>query len=113
MIPLWGEEHKRKINLGGSRSASTHIAILDEAKLRRAERETNRRRQEGAVEIQTWWKGLSERRRIRNEMKRTFQEDVTGLTGLRCLPLIGRDEEALGMWSAAMVAGGSGKILWR
>ncbi|KZP14839.1 hypothetical protein FIBSPDRAFT_1048607, partial [Athelia psychrophila] len=106
MIPLWGEEHKRKINLGGSRSASTHTAILDEAKSRRAERESNRRRQDGAVGIQTWWKGLRERRRIRDEMRRTFEGDVTGLNGLRCLALIGRDEKALGVWSAAMVAGG-------
>lgn len=108
MIPLWGEEQKRKINLGGSRSSSTHTTILDEAKSRRAEREFNRRQQEGAVGIQTWWKGLSERRRIRNDMKRTFDGDVTGLNGLRCLALIGRDEEALDVWSAAIVAGGPG-----
>ncbi|KAF7981928.1 hypothetical protein HWV62_30697 [Athelia sp. TMB] len=107
MIPLWGEEKKRKINLGGSRSASTHAAILDEAKARRAERESTRRRQEGAVGIQTWWKGIKERRRIRGEMRNAFERDVTGLNGLRCLALIGRDEEALGVWSTAMIAGGS------
>lgn len=43
------------------------------------------------------------------EILREFDEDVTGITGLRCLILIGRREKhALAVWSQRMIEGGPG-----
>lgn len=109
MIPIWEDDRRRKINLGGASSASSHTAILDEAKARRLEREDYRRKEINAVRIQAWWRGISEARSARRKMKRTFSDDVTGITGLRCLVLIGRDEDVLGQWSSAMIASGPGE----
>lgn len=41
---------------------------------------------------------------MRNQMRTTFESDVMSITGLRCLVLIGQDEEALGIWSNAMLS---------
>jgi ubiquitin-protein ligase E3 C len=115
MIPIWGgDERRRPMNLGGTTSASTHAAILDEAKARRQEREDQRRREECAVRVQAWWRGLREARGVRAEMRRGFIEggDVGGIGALRCLVLIGgRDGEVLGRWSAVMGGdGGEGEL---
>jgi ubiquitin-protein ligase E3 C len=42
-------------------------------------------------------------------MKRAFENDVTGITGLRCVVLIGRDDDILGKWSSTMVERGEGE----
>jgi ubiquitin-protein ligase E3 C len=109
MIPVWGDERRRPINLGGSTtSASSHAAILDQAKARRLEREDNRRREENAVKLQAWWRGVREARLVREQMKIVFERDVNGITALRCLVLIGRsDERVLGQWSTSMTEGQS------
>lgn len=107
MLPVFGDERKRKINLGGASSASSRSAILNQAQVRRTERLEERKRQEGAVKLQAWWRGLREERMGRKEMRRIFEQDMDGLRGLRCLVLIGsRDEEALAMWSMRMVQSG-------
>lgn len=108
MIPIWEDEKRRKINLGGATSASSHAAILDQVKARRLEREDYRRREINAVRLQAWWRGVSEAKLARQHMKTVFANDVTGITGLRCLVLIGKDEDVLGQWSRAMIAGGQG-----
>jgi ubiquitin-protein ligase E3 C len=110
MFPIWGDDRRRKINLGGASSASSQTAILDEAKARRLEREDQRRKQINAVKLQAWWRGISEARSARKQMKRTFADDVTGITGLRCLVLIGRDEDVLGQWSSTMIVSGHGEL---
>ena len=53
---------------------------------------------------------MKESQRIREKLKREFDVDVTGINGLRCLVLIGKDEEILSKWSTAMVAGGPGEF---
>jgi hypothetical protein len=104
MMPIWGDERRRTINLGGAASpAPSHAAILDQAKARRQEREDNRRREESAVRVQAWWRGVKETMLVKAEMKRVFAGDIQGIRGLRCLVLVGRDDEVLAMWSAAMV----------
>ncbi|KAF9222782.1 HECT-domain-containing protein [Gyrodon lividus] len=103
MLPLFGDERRRReINLGGSTSVSSQAAILDQARARRIEREALRRREESAIRIQAWWRGVSEARRVRQQLRQVFQENVTGLTALRCLVLIGQDEALLGQWSKKM-----------
>lgn len=90
-------------------TASTSTAILQDAKVRRAQREQAKRMEQSATKIQACWRCATERRRVKNVLRERFKEDVTSTTGLRCLVLIGGDEEVLGVWSAAMVAGGDGE----
>ncbi|TFK70099.1 HECT-domain-containing protein [Pluteus cervinus] len=95
-------ERRRKINLGGVSSAATSTEVLGQAKAIRLERLEQKRRQENATRLQAWWRGVNEARRTRDEMRRTFEGDVSGLTGLRCLVLIGQDEGILGRWSSTL-----------
>lgn len=101
MLPLFGDERRRReINLGGSTSVSSQAAILDQARARRMEREAQRKREECAIRIQAWWRGAREARRVRQQLRWTFREQVTSLTALRCLVLVGDDEDLLSLWSA-------------
>jgi ubiquitin-protein ligase E3 C len=43
-------------------------------------------------------------------MRRAFEADVEGITGLRCMVLIGMDQEVLGKWSQTVA--GNGVCLW-
>ncbi|GBE82990.1 HECT-domain-containing protein [Sparassis latifolia] len=108
MIPVFGDDpikRRREINLGGAHSAVSYSDILNDAKAKRLRRLDVKRREEAAISIQAWWRGHSEARFVKQNLLCTFQEDVTSLRGLRCLVLIGQDEEALGAWSAAVVNG--------
>lgn len=109
MLPIFGDERRRNINLGGASSASTQATILDQAKQRRILRDEQKRRHESAVILQAWWRGVREARLVRRQMRTTFESDVMAITGLRCLVLIGQDEEALGIWSNAMLAQNQGE----
>ncbi|KAG2070327.1 HECT-domain-containing protein [Suillus decipiens] len=107
MLPLFGDERRREINLGGSSSVTTsQAAILNQARARRIERETVRKRQESAVTIQAWWRGITSARRVRQELREQFTGDITGLTGLRCLVLIGQDTSFLDRWAAEVLSQG-------
>lgn len=111
MLPLFGDNdtrRRRQINLGGASSAASHTAILGQAKARRQERDEQRRRHDSAVRVQAWWRGIKEVRAARAQMRKAFEADVGGLTGLRCLVLMGRDADALGAWSSAVTSGGEG-----
>jgi ubiquitin-protein ligase E3 C len=110
MIPLFGNERKRQINLGGHSSSASHDSILNEAKAKREARQDQKRRLHNAVRIQAWWRGMREARAVRQELRKTFEQDVTGMMGLRCLVLVGQDERALAMWSTAMVSSGEGEM---
>ncbi|RDB26515.1 hypothetical protein Hypma_005662 [Hypsizygus marmoreus] len=107
MYPLFDDSRKRKINLGGASSASSHSAILDQARAQRNERLEQKRRQENALKLQAWWRGLKEARRTRTAMRTAFEGDITSIMGLRCLVLIGgKDEEALAIWSSRIMQSG-------
>jgi len=106
---MFADDRKRKINLGGASSASSHAYIVDQARVRRIERLEQKQRQDNARRIQAWWRGLRQARRARKEISRAFDEDVTGITGMRCLILIGRREKhAVAVWSQRMIEGGPG-----
>ena len=110
MIPLFGEDDirkRREINLGGARSAS-YSDILQEAKAQRSQRHDLKRKQESATKIQAWWRGVSRKQQLRRELRDVFTGDVASLTGLRCFVLLGVDQEALGMWSSAILGGEQG-----
>lgn len=105
MLPLdiFNDNRRRRINLGGAATTTTQAAILDQAKARRSERLDHKRRQESAIRVQAWWRGIIQVRRTRQDMRRIFHDNVTNITGLRCLVLIGRDEEMLARWSTTML----------
>jgi ubiquitin-protein ligase E3 C len=105
MIPIFGDESRRKINLGGASAAAGERDVLLNARKEREERRAIRRRQESAIKLQAWWRGVSEAQRTRRELRRRFESDPTSLNGLRCLVLMGHDEEVLGLWSCAMNEG--------
>ncbi|KAG6888453.1 hypothetical protein C0995_008128 [Termitomyces sp. Mi166 len=108
MFTPFGDERKRKINLGGVSSVVSNTTLLGQARALRTERLEQQRRHENASKVQAWWRGTQEARRVRRQMRRMFEQDVCGVDGLRCLVIIGRkDEEALATWSSAMAAGGS------
>jgi ubiquitin-protein ligase E3 C len=107
MHPLFGSNdldgrRKRQINLGGLSSNASQTALLEQAKTRREERDAQKRRAEAAVRVQAWWRGESEGKRVRNGLKQVLRDDTKGINGLRALVLIGRDEDALALWSSSM-----------
>ncbi|GLB43810.1 putative HECT-domain-containing protein [Lyophyllum shimeji] len=107
MFTPFGDERRRKINLGGTPSAVTHAALIDQTRARRTERLEQQRRHDNALRIQAWWRGIKEARRARVAIREAFESDLEGLVGLRCLAVIGRnDEQALAMWSDRMISGG-------
>ncbi|KAJ7227472.1 HECT-domain-containing protein [Mycena pura] len=108
MLPLFGDEKRRQINLGGKSSVSTLSSLTDQAKARRADRFLEKRKNDSATRIQAWWRGVSATLAVRAEMRRAFETDIEGITGLRCLVLIGLDEDALGKWSRTIAGKGEG-----
>ena len=50
-------------------------------------------------------------RSVRRQMVHLFECDPLSLVALRCLVLIGRNENVLGTWSAAVVRRGTGACL--
>ena len=108
-IPLFAEEQRRRINLGGSSSVVSHATIIDSARLKRLERLEQKRRHDSACKLQEWWRGVIQTRQIKNELRTRFEADVLGIDGMRCLVLLDKDEEALAIWSRAVLASGSGK----
>lgn len=112
MYGIFGDESKRKINLGGVSSAVSHTTLIDRTRALRNERLAQQRRNEKALKIQAWWRGLKEARAARKEMRGAFEQDVTSLNGMRYLVIVGeKDAQALAIWSREMAAGGPGTLL--
>ncbi len=110
-LPPFGDspgQRRRAINLGGSTSQTTQSALLQEARARRQQRNDLKRKQDSATKIQSWWRGRQQARFVREQMRALFQDNVTNITGLRCVVLIGSDVLVLAKWSSAMLADGGG-----
>ena len=103
-----GDERRRKINLGGVSVTSSQASILERVHAQRVARAETKRRTDGAIRIQAWYRGLREARAVRKELRKLFSADVLSLTGLRCLVLIGRDDEVLSTWVTSVLASGEG-----
>ncbi|KAI0632541.1 HECT-domain-containing protein [Trametes polyzona] len=106
-IPLFGDtpnKRRREINLGGTHTATSHNDILQQAKLRRLQRNDLKRRQDSAALIQRWWRARAALQAARRDLRHTFEQDISSLTGLRCLVLLGQDEDALGRWSSVILS---------
>lgn len=111
MIPLFNDDRKRKINLGGVHPAISPAAIIDRVREERIIRAEQKRRVEKVIQIQAWWRGIRESRHAKADMRQAFEADATGISGLRCLVLIGKDDEVLSQWSKAMLTLGNGAFL--
>jgi ubiquitin-protein ligase E3 C len=111
MLPLFGADDKkrRNINLGGRSTSSTHTSILDEARLRREQRQNQLRQQKSAIRIQAWWRGKRESRIVRVRLRPVLEQDPAGINGLRAVALIGQDEESLAIWSRNVLQSGESK----
>lgn len=110
MLPLFGADgrKRRNINLGGLSTSSTHTSILDEARLRREERQSQLKREQSAIRIQAWWRGKRVARVVRIQLRHMLDQDPTGVNGLRAVALIGQDEESLAIWSRNALQSGEG-----
>ena len=108
MLPLFGtdDRKRRNINLGGRSTSSTHTSILDEARLRREERQSQLKQQQSAIRIQSWWRGKREARVLRVQLRHILDQDPAGISGLRAVVLIGQDEESLEIWSHNVLQSG-------
>jgi len=98
------DERKRKINLGGTSITSTPASILERVQAERLARAQQKRRIDNAIKVQAWYRGLKEARETRSELQKLFKADILSLTGLRCLVLIGRDEDVLSTWVTKVLA---------
>ena len=105
MLPLFDGPNKRKrtINLGGISSASSHDAVLQAAKVQRAERHAQKQQRDAALHLQAWWRGCVHRRRLREELRKRFDDDVRSVDAMRCLIILRRDEDRLALWSKTLL----------
>ncbi|EKM53845.1 uncharacterized protein PHACADRAFT_260396 [Phanerochaete carnosa HHB-10118-sp] len=113
-FPLFGDGpggRRREINLGGLITATSQTSLLQDAKARRMQRNDLRKRQESATRIQSWWRGRKHAQRVRSELRRTFEDNITNITGLRCLVLIGKDEALLGRWAEAILVDNAAHLI--
>lgn len=112
MIPRYVEHNKRRkeINLGGVHSASTHEDILAQAKARRLQRQDQKIQLDNAIRIQAWWRGVQCRQDTKKALRRVFEENITNIEGLRCLVVIGQDEDVLARWSTAIISNATGQL---
>ncbi|KAL0063149.1 ubiquitin-protein ligase (E3) [Marasmius tenuissimus] len=113
MLPLFTgtdpTSSRRRINLGGASSSSSSAqSTLESAKARRNERLEHRRRVDAASQIQAWWRGLLERRAVRERLSREL--DSSGkwdVDSIRRVCFIGSGD-VVGRWSRGVVE--SGKV---
>ena len=113
-IPLFGDapnKRRREINLGGNHSATSYNDIVSEARLRRLQRNDAKRRIDAATQIQSSWRGYMAKRDVRRSLRATFDQDICSTTALRCLVLLGQDEDALGRWSTVVTTSRKGESL--
>lgn len=102
--PFFESGRTRKINLGGSTSTSTHASILDSVKARRHAKLDAQRRTESAVQIQSWYRGRSQAKKIRAQLRESFDLGQGGIEWTRCLVAAcgSEDQDRLGRWSSIM-----------
>lgn len=110
-FPIFGDnpgKRRREINLGGLSTAASHSSIVQDAKERREQRNLQRKKVENATRIQSWWRGRKHARQVRSQLRTTFEQNVSNVTGLRCLVLIGKDETLLTEWAKVMLSDNAG-----
>ncbi|PFH45540.1 hypothetical protein AMATHDRAFT_71617 [Amanita thiersii Skay4041] len=112
-VTLFSDEQRRKINLGGTSSATSQASILTNARAQRNERLEQKQRQDSARKVQAWWRGRRLTKQLRRELRAYFEHDVLGIKGMRCLVLLNGDQEALALWSRTVLAHGGRDALFK
>lgn len=102
-MSLFSDEKKRKINLGGSSSGASPSQLRNQVRQQRELRHQQKLQAEAATKIQSRWRRTQAVERLRVELRRSYESDVTGINGMRCLVLLGYDEDALGRWCTTML----------
>ncbi|KAF9522169.1 HECT-domain-containing protein [Crepidotus variabilis] len=110
MMFSFENERRRKINLGGASASSSQTSIFERVQAERQARAEHKRRTESATQIQAFYRGSKEKHAARAEMRKAFEADVLSLTGLRCLVLMGQDDEVLTTWVQRVLEGGEGQV---
>ncbi|KZV93827.1 HECT-domain-containing protein [Exidia glandulosa HHB12029] len=100
----FGNEGRKRMNLGGVSSAASHTAILDQAKARREERQSAKRQLDSAIMLQTWWRATSARAIVRRDLQAAFDagSHADSVHWTRCLVFGGVSDERLAKWSTVM-----------
>lgn len=112
-LPLFGDhpgKRRREINLGGYTTATSQSSLLEDAKERRRLRDVQRKKEQSATRIQSWWRGRRHAREVRSQLRAAFEQNVANITGLRCLVLIGKDEALLAEWAKVMLSDNAGAL---
>ena len=110
-FPLFGDgpgTRRREINLGGRTTTASHSIILQDARERRQQRNEQRRKEDNATRIQSWWRGRKHARQVRAQLRTTFEQNISNVTGLRCLVLVGKDDGLLTEWAKVMLSDDAG-----
>ena len=117
MLPTFtGPGRVRQINLGGSSTTYSQQAILDSVKAQREQRLDHRRRLQSAHTLQAWWRGTSEARRVKAQLKNQFDAgNAAGVVEWTRLLVVGwsggpADAQRLARWSKAMIDGGTSEF---
>ncbi|KIM29078.1 hypothetical protein M408DRAFT_329093 [Serendipita vermifera MAFF 305830] len=105
---MFGDERRREINLGGTRSLATQQSVLAQVRHEREQRLLERKRLEASSIIQTAWRAHAETCRTRNELLERFdQEPVGTLTSTRLLLFGGGESRRLLTWTTAALGDGN------
>ncbi|KAH7101855.1 HECT-domain-containing protein [Auriculariales sp. MPI-PUGE-AT-0066] len=99
---MFGDERRKKMNLGGVSSVTTHATILADAQARREERINAKRRQDSATMIQSWWRSSREAQVVRRQLRDAFDRGADSVVWTRYLVFGGVSEDRLGRWSTVM-----------
>ncbi|THV03800.1 HECT-domain-containing protein [Dendrothele bispora CBS 962.96] len=131
MLPVWGNERKRTINLGGAATSTSQSTILDQAKVRREERLENKRKADAAIKIQSWWRGAVDARRVRAQVRAELEKELNGsereppvgIQTMRRLVIVGKSwngneetssegKDVLGLWSEKVLLKGTDSLFY-
>ena len=75
----------QKINLGRVLPVTSHAAIINQVRVEGSIWTQQKCCIKKAIQIQAWWRGIRGAGYAKMEMHKAFEEDVTGITGLRFL----------------------------
>lgn len=110
---MFGDDRRRRINLGGVQSTSTHQAVLEQTHTLRSQRQQQKRAQEAASVIQARWRAHVQRQIVRRQLLDAFDKEPLGtVMSTRLLVLAGGEETRLSKWAHAAVQAGN-SALWQ
>lgn len=105
--PMFGDERRREINLGGAYLTATQHSVLAQVQQERERRRNERQRLESSSVIQAAWRAYAEATRTRNGLLKRFDQEPLGtLTSTRLLIFGGGERRRLLTWTNAALGDG-------